>query len=283
MIDLRDRRPVAPPAFGASRPRSGGARRTHDAVTKARKRLEELVKAGDRPPGDDDFPTHWKKAREPIAEAQYHKCAFCETRIRAGYPGDVDHYRPKAAVTPVTWDASTKRLRNGAEIRPGYWWLAYSFENFVFSCSRCNNHKRTRFAVRGRRIAVTPDCDRRERPTLLNPFLHDPHEHLDFDETGGVRGQSLEGRCTVYICGLDREHLTLERRRVATALSRDIDDYEDAVVSNNELAQRQTLRRLLDACEPDAPYAALARAIIARRLGLTYRELSDAKRAGLLG
>lgn len=186
-------------------------------------------------------------------------------------------------MTQVTWERNKKTFRDGEKRTPGYWWLAYSFDNYVFSCFWCNNHKRTRFPVRGRRPALSPGSESREKPLLLNPCTDDPTGHLDFDELGVVHGMTDEGRFTVHVCGLDRRDLLPERRRTATSIMRDINDVQDAFVQDNEMAQQQTLHRLLEVCLPDAPYAALARALVARHLGLSYEELLAARDAGLLG
>jgi len=279
MIDLRGHRPKVPEEFRDSRPASTKARRVHSSITNARREIATKVADGEEL---EDFPDHWKKAREPIARAQHQKCVYCETRVRPGYPGDVEHYRPKEAVTPVSWNRAKKQFRDGKKITPGYWWLAYSFDNYLFSCFWCNNRKGTRFPVRGQRPPLTPGSEPGERPLLLNPFMVDPSIHLEFDELGGVHGMTQEGRFTIHVCGLDRHDLHHERQRIATTITRDIDDYEDAVVADNELAQQQTLRRLLEACLPDAPYAAMARALVYRRLQLSYEELLAARDAGLL-
>jgi hypothetical protein len=61
----------------------------------------------------------WKDAKPQLQRETAGKCAFCETPTTAVYYGDVEHFRPKAT----------------------YWWLAYCYENYLFSCRVCNGKK----------------------------------------------------------------------------------------------------------------------------------------------
>lgn len=269
MIDLRDRRPAKPPGWDKR------VQKAHDAIA-------TLIARGTTPTVDDFDANCWRSCRKVLSRAQYGgKCAYCETRIGAGYPGDVEHYRPKTAVVSVVPGKRKGQFNDGQETRPGYWWLAYSFENLRLSCFWCNNRKGTRFPVQGEH-ARTPGAEKDERPLLLDPFASDPAGHVRFDERGDVHGETPMGEFTIYICGLDRPGLRTERERTAEDISRDLDDYEDAVVNRNELATQQTLRRLHDACDASARYTALARAMVKRRLGLDYSELCSARESGLI-
>lgn len=72
------------------------------------------------------------------------KCAYCETRVLHAQPGDVEHFRPKAAV-----DTKIKGIANLSakvkapppakeKIKPGYYWLAADWNNLLLSCNTCN-------------------------------------------------------------------------------------------------------------------------------------------------
>ena len=45
--------------------------------------------------------------------------------------GDVEHYRPKGAIG----SGKTK-------IRPGYYWLAYNWNNLYYACADCNQYRK---------------------------------------------------------------------------------------------------------------------------------------------
>lgn len=60
------------------------------------------------------------------------KCAYCESLTLGTQPGDVEHYRPKAKVAVV--DEETGEITT----KPGYPFLAASWDNLLPSCIDCN-------------------------------------------------------------------------------------------------------------------------------------------------
>lgn len=72
--------------------------------------------------------------RQLIAE-HHGKCAFCESFIMATDVGDVEHFRPKAAVT--TRDPNDPRIEVAVP-HPGYFWLSAHWANLYLSCKQCN-------------------------------------------------------------------------------------------------------------------------------------------------
>src|SRR5207253_16064 len=78
-----------------------------------------------------------KAVKKALIEAQHSKCCFCESKT--GYDGDVEHFRPKAGY---------QQAPKGRLLRPGYYWLAYTWDNLLLSCSACNQrHKRNLFPL----------------------------------------------------------------------------------------------------------------------------------------
>jgi uncharacterized protein (TIGR02646 family) len=148
----------------------------------------------------------WLAAREVLRDASYGKCVWCESQLGSTGPADIDHYRPKHRA---------EGLRKG-DIQPDhYWWLAYSWDNLVFSCQSCNRAKRTRFPVVGKRLEPG-DPVGAEQPLLLNPYgADDPSEHLRFEVDGTVRPISERGDVTIEVLALNRPDLVVGRRRAA--------------------------------------------------------------------
>jgi uncharacterized protein (TIGR02646 family) len=73
-------------------------------------------------------PTYWKAGKNRLKKDVAGKCAYCESPCDVVAHGDVEHFRPKSR----------------------YWWLAYCFENHLFSCQICNQtHKGDQFPIRG--------------------------------------------------------------------------------------------------------------------------------------
>ncbi len=118
-------------------------------------------------------------ARHWLYERQFSKCAYCEKwELQESLP--VEHFRPKARPSRVAWNALLRsHLRDradasadegrfarglppdefvrvhwpnpGSQPTPerGYWWLAWTWENLVFSCMSCNgaSNKGARFPL----------------------------------------------------------------------------------------------------------------------------------------
>src|SRR5262245_37503875 len=94
------------------------------------------------------FPGIWKDFKAFFSYAQFGKCGFCESPILETYPGDVEHYRPKSAISALRDDVDalgqqrealagiTGRLTDTVS-STGYYWLAYEWSNYLLACSVC--------------------------------------------------------------------------------------------------------------------------------------------------
>ncbi len=291
MIDLREGMPPEPAELRSSTPNgvSGTAVPARRALEEAESRILEIVRDG-RLPLSGDFRPVWSRYKHIFAEAQHGgKCAYCESRIRAGYPGDVEHYRPKTEVKEPR-DRGNRDDTGGKprgrrwrkSTRPGYWWLAYRWDNYLYSCNRCNSWKASSFPLRGSRGTMVPGIEAEEDPLILNPYVTAPARHMGFNELGEIAGLTEEGTVTIDRCGLDRRSLIIERERIALQLLRDLEDYVEALAAENPMAESHALKRLIDACDDSAPYAGMARVIVSEKTGLHYEELLAARQLGLL-
>lgn len=158
----------------------------------------------------DDIGREYTAARSTLREVQFEKCCYCEWREQAEY-NDVEHYRPKSEARrgPAFTDTT------------GYWWLAWSWENLLFACSRCNRSgKNAEFPLEPGSVPLVPDemPPGRERPLLLDPAGPTwPMEHIRFApiQLQGSRerwrpfavSNSRRGLETIRILSLDRDTL----------------------------------------------------------------------------
>lgn len=146
------------------------------------------------------------EVKQALQRWQQGKCAFCESKVDHVAYGDVEHFRPKAGWTDDAWPA----LR-----RPGYWWLAYDWDNLVFACELCNRRgKRSRFPLRpGGARAATPDMElSAELPMFVDPAREDPREVIGWAGPDPF-GRDVEGRGEETICSLDLRRPELRERR----------------------------------------------------------------------
>lgn len=259
MIHLQ--RPDEPPGFP-------------EAMTEHINHIQAIVNSN-RNPKDEDFYPAWGAYKYVFENAHDRKCAYCETRFGAAYPGDLDHHQPKTMVQNAMTrgdrdDTVSPRPKRkfGPAVRPGYYQLAYVFTNYVLVCKNCNTWKMSQFPL----------------PLILNPYDDaDPLAELEFDEMGQIsaRSGSPRGQKTIDVCGLDRRTLEIEREIRAHEVTQTVNDYALALRQGNIVWQNSCLRRLLEMCHEKTSYAGMARRLC-EQYELPYELLRDAEANGLL-
>jgi uncharacterized protein (TIGR02646 family) len=204
--------------------------------------------------------------KAPLEKLFYNKCAYCETGGLAGFPWDVEHFRPKGSVAE---DSS----------HPGYYWLAYTWTNIYPSCVFCNQRRRDQrtfddptvgpatgkldqFPIADERNrARTPDDPlEAEDPLLLDPCRDQPDQHLMFDAAGRVssRGGSPKGDATIRVFGLNHRKRLRDARLAVLA---DVSELIEEQVAEGTPRDRATRAALAALSRPRHQYSALARAI----------------------
>ncbi len=176
-------------------------------VKDLKKAIAAKIKAGEKVKSEEFYP-HWRKkdVRKDLLEIHHGKCCYCERKRDFQRELDVEHFRPKAGVHGVD--------------HPGYWWLAYSWDNYFNSCMRCNrDFKKTHFPLKSEKMrAFGPDDDlNKEKPQLINPIDENPEDFIgykwDNEEIVLSIGKDAEGRGkeTIQILRLNRSSLLRER------------------------------------------------------------------------
>ena len=186
-----------------------------------------------------------------LCEAQHGKCCYCERHVSIS-EGHVEHFRPIGRVRQSTEEP---------EQYPGYYWLAYLWDNLLFSCFDCNVvHKRTLFplANAGSRARSHHDDMAIEEPLLLNPALEDPRAHIKFREEAPMKLDEI-GWTTIDVVGLRRPDLYERRRKNLAYLKsfRRIHELARASANRAEL-EDEALVHLMEAVQPDAEFSAMA-------------------------
>ena len=67
------------------------------AARDARATVRAIIQKGD-PPDSDQFIDKWGPFKHVLAEAQHHRCGYCDRNVLGGGDGTVDHFRPKAEI-----------------------------------------------------------------------------------------------------------------------------------------------------------------------------------------
>lgn len=143
--------------------------------------------------------------KEALIGLQHDKCCFCERKVSVGEPGHIEHYRPKGGY---------KKDDLSKLVKPGYYWLAYNFDNLYFSCNRCNtSYKKNYFPIvdETQRAKNHTENIANEEPLIINPSI-DPSTHLVFKrEKIKAKAKSIKGKETIKRTGLNRKLLSQER------------------------------------------------------------------------
>jgi len=225
----------------------------------------------------------WGELKDILSELSHHKCWYCESRENRS-DNAVDHYRPKNRVAESVSEE-------------GYWWLAFNWRNYRYSCTFCNSlrkdkqtgqtgGKQDHFPLFNEEKRVTDregDLDE-ESPLLIDPSRALEPGMLCFDDDGRAAPESTaEEDKLAYECAktsIERYNLNhsdlvetrFELARDIRKLVRQIDGYlikarkGDGPARSTASLLTQTLCSLLG---PKAEYSAAARSIL-KGLNGTY-------------
>ena len=181
----------------------------------------------------------WNDIQTKLSSIYHNKCVYCEekiTRVNAinlsgkeEISHTVEHYRPKSK----------------------YGWLAFSWDNLLWCCKKCTDIKDDKFDIRNAKVNYSPSFDskmhcstklynRLEQPKMVHPELEDIIDKLIFDVKGNISSTDDRVQYTIDCCGLDRDYLNIERKKLFDDLERKL---EDAKAQNNqELIQSTVLK-----------------------------------------
>lgn len=103
-----------------------------EKARKATHAIENCGSSAERKQTLEDKGEVWRDPmlKDIMESLSFEKCWYCEAKQdRADYA--VDHFRPKGKVAK-------------AKNHNGYWWLAFEWTNYRYSCTWCNSHRRDR-------------------------------------------------------------------------------------------------------------------------------------------
>ena len=151
-----------------------------------------------------------KDIKETLEKIHYNKCAYCEVWVEEYH---IEHFRPKSI----------------------YYWLAYSWDNLLLACPTCNRSKLDQFPCKNANCTTLPqdidptdtseenikkinllseELNRQEQPLLINPELESPIGKLQFEENGTIKSSDERYTETINVCKLNRNKLTLLRKKI---------------------------------------------------------------------
>jgi hypothetical protein len=206
------------------------------------------------------------------------KCAYCETNIYQTSSRDIEHFRPKGNVKDYETGRTVTTVINGLEAEhPGYYWLAYSPQNLLYSCELCNRPNKRRsgnrtigkhdyFPLETAFRAAQPGEEVNELPSLINPLSQDPEDdpenHLEMDKSGVLAAKTTRGRICIDLLGLNDRDLPNARRERYLEVERLVRDwYVEAQRQNQHIAD-ELYDRITKIKNGHGPYTMIARKAI---------------------
>jgi len=243
-----------------------------EKVTHAKVMIEEIIFSG-RKPRSEDYAPHYNASDVKISlyDMQLGKCCYCERRRDLKLESDVEHFRPKAGVTDENE-------------HPGYWWLAYEWNNLLFSCKRCNTlYKKNYFPLISGTIRAQKKGDEAyEQPILIHPTEENPEDFISYhceeliDEHLNKRyfviifgkDRDNRGSDTITLLGLDRDELIDELITISITLRGIATKMIAARYLNNEYLFREAADEIKSETKRDREDLAFRRAFF-RHFGLS--------------
>ena len=137
-----------------------------------------------------------------LKETQFGKCAFCESSITHIDYGDVEHFRPKGGYC--------QNIKSTLQ-KPGYYWLAYDWENLLFTCNICNRrYKKNLFPLLNPEIRALNHNEsnkvKSEKPFFVNPARENPKFLIQFKQATAIGiDKRLRGKKTIEALHLNRK------------------------------------------------------------------------------
>ena len=227
----------------------------------------------------------WRELEPYLKRLCNGKCWYSESK-NSGSDMDVDHFRPKNAVKE---DPKHE----------GYWWLAFKWDNYRYSCQWCNQRrvdvmnetdggKWDYFPIKPgsfRARREEDDCDD-EEIDLLDPTVADDCKLLTFRSDGHPTPTKQPGtreyeraKVSIWLYHLDRREFVIDRKKLAGRIQRLVQSMEllrpcleDIKVRKVYLQQEMELLRLIGR---NAEYSAAALAYArdeARKKGRNLHE-----------
>ena len=250
---------------------------------RAQKKLETLNTPTERREFIKKKSHIWRAFGKYLARMSYGKCWYSESPDPQSF-FDVDHFRPKL-----------EARRSDTEIdKPGYEWLAFSWDNFRYAANCANRESRNDetgvvegknswfpLLVNSVKANWANRCELQEKPLLIDPCRKEEVKLVDVHDDGRIIPSKIAiGTKKIRVAQSGKYYgLNLPRIKEARQqIMRDVQDLikilDDTVVAANAgpsatpvldlLPIENQLEVILQKACPRRPYSLAARAVIAR-------------------
>lgn len=228
----------------------------------------------------EDNQAHWKLIKQNLVQLFNYKCWYTEAP-QQGTDVDVDHFRPKKRV---------QETLNLHHTHDGYWWLAFSIQNYRVSCIFANRRrtdvetgqtggKADHFPLLDENCrAQSPTCIlEEEQPVLIDPLRATDVQLLQFNSNGEAMPRYsetdsprkyLRAYISISLYNINHSDFVRARLDLRDAINKDVYSAKryfnklekgDAV---NDHAYEETICRLRGMRGKDAPYSSFCMAYL---------------------
>ncbi len=202
------------------------------------------------------------RVKTQLVEIHHCKCCYCEQGLHPDVL-HVEHFRPKRGFRQA--------LRQKTDEWPGYYWLAYQWDNLLLACPTCNStYKRTFFPLANPKKRARSHCYDvgQEKPLLIDPAREDPRRHIRYENEVPM-GVTKRGRETIKGIGLDRSNLREDRLHAIAHIEARFTITEAATkhTGDRELQAKaaEASAFIESAVQPHAEFSSMAIDYLARR------------------
>ncbi|MCU0285354.1 MAG: hypothetical protein MUF15_03040 [Acidobacteria bacterium] len=209
----------------------------------------------------------WAELKKPLAELSHYKCWYCETpNIREDF--EVDHFRPKNNI-------------KDSNLHQGYWWLAFSWENYRYSCTFCNCRRADCESgiIKGKgdyfplldesnRCFCQSDDLKKESPLLLDPINPLDPGLIIFTQDGCAQCKYSKGENeiefkraekSIELYHLNESRLVEKRKELHRKLKALIDQGDEEFTNINRNALSSTFKELRKLINEKSEYSSAAK------------------------
>ena len=146
-----------------------------------------------------------------INEFRDHKREVCYSQRpslnETNHQQSIEHYRPKKK----------------------YYWLAFSWDNLLLVCSKCNNSKGEKFPIQGTMrsyqntdmLRINELCyeyNEIEKPDVIHPVFEKVDDKIEFKNDGKMYSNDQSVNITKDLFDLNRKYLTSIREEIINTL-----------------------------------------------------------------
>jgi hypothetical protein len=169
------------------------------------------------------FHDRYRKFKSELFVETHDKCAYCESKFRESYFGDVEHIAPKSL----------------------YPEKIYKWDNLTAACSICNNNKRAN--------------DSNDIP-IINPVVDEPADYIQaFGPYLSYTAPGNKGEAAITIIDLNRAELLERRGEKLDSLTKLTDI---AINSTDVIKKKIALLELAKQSSDESEYAFISRAYL---------------------